>query len=565
MTSLTMEVGKAAGREAPRRRAVQELLRPRASSAGSTAGPSSRTLDWIDEALRRQPPWCSTPTPGPSRPATTSARRPSSSSRTTRSARPPSSPASTPTSPATPPWPGGSSPPPTRPICPLFLGSYPITPASDILHELSKHKQFGVRTFQAEDEIAGVGAAIGAAFGGSLGVTTTSGPGHRPQVGVRSGMAVSLELPLLVIDIQRGGPSTGLPTKTEQSDLLHAMYGRHGEAPVPIVAAMTPSHCFDAAIEAVRIAVTYRTPVILLSDGYLANGAEPWRLPDVADAARPPRRVRHRDQPHRRRRHRRLLALRPRRGDPGPALGRPRHARARAPHRRPREGRTARATSPTTRTTTSAWSTSAPPRWPASPRTSRPSRSTTPTGSAAPPCSSSAGGRPTAPSPPACAGCGPGACRWPTPTWSTSTPSPPTSARCSRAYDKVLVPEANLGQLAKLVRADFLVDARTLSKVQGVALPGGARSKRPSSRCSGADDPAPPPTKRTWPADDRHRDPRHDPQGLDLGPGGPLVPGVRRLLDPGRRADAHARARACAARTPCSCPASAARPASRTT
>ncbi len=164
---------------------------------------------------------------------------------------------------------------------PLFLGSYPITPASDILHELSKQKHFGVRTLQAEDEIAGIGAAIGAAFGGALGVTTTSGPG----IDLKSesiGLAVSLELPLVVIDIQRGGPSTGLPTKTEQSDLLHAMYGRHGESPVPIVAARTPSHCFEAAIEAVRIAVTYRTPVFLLSDGYLANGSEPWRLPDVA-------------------------------------------------------------------------------------------------------------------------------------------------------------------------------------------------------------------------------------------------------------------------------------------
>ncbi|MGH2930657.1 MAG: 2-oxoacid:acceptor oxidoreductase subunit alpha, partial [Solirubrobacteraceae bacterium] len=154
------------------------------------------------------------------------------------------------------------------------------TPASDILHELSRRKEFGVRTFQAEDEIAGVGAAIGAAFGGALGVTTTSGPG----IDLKSeaiGLAVNLELPLLVVDIQRGGPSTGLPTKTEQADLLLAMYGRHGEAPVPIVAAKTPSHCFEAAIEAVRIAVKYRTPVILLSDGYLANGAEPWLLPDV--------------------------------------------------------------------------------------------------------------------------------------------------------------------------------------------------------------------------------------------------------------------------------------------
>jgi 2-oxoglutarate ferredoxin oxidoreductase subunit alpha len=165
---------------------------------------------------------------------------------------------------------------------PLFLGSYPITPASDVLHELSRHKNFGVRTFQAEDEIAGIGAALGAAFGGALGVTTTSGPG----VALKSetiGLAVSLELPLLVVDIQRGGPSTGLPTKTEQADLLQAMYGRNGEAPVPIVAAATPADCFDAALEAARIALTYRTPVFLLSDGYLANGSEPWRIPEVGD------------------------------------------------------------------------------------------------------------------------------------------------------------------------------------------------------------------------------------------------------------------------------------------
>ncbi|MFB7459881.1 MULTISPECIES: 2-oxoacid:acceptor oxidoreductase subunit alpha [unclassified Streptomyces] len=162
---------------------------------------------------------------------------------------------------------------------PLYLGSYPITPASDILHELSKHKNFGVRTFQAEDEIAGIGAALGAAFGGSLAVTTTSGPG----VALKSetiGLAVSLELPLLVVDIQRGGPSTGLPTKTEQADLLQAMYGRNGEAPVPVVAPCTPADCFDAALEAARIALTYRTPVFLLSDGYLANGSEPWRIPE---------------------------------------------------------------------------------------------------------------------------------------------------------------------------------------------------------------------------------------------------------------------------------------------
>ncbi|MFI2044266.1 2-oxoacid:acceptor oxidoreductase subunit alpha, partial [Streptomyces fungicidicus] len=165
---------------------------------------------------------------------------------------------------------------------PLYLGSYPITPASDILHELSRHKNFGVRTFQAEDEIAGIGAALGAAFGGSLAVTTTSGPG----VALKSetiGLAVSLELPLLVVDIQRGGPSTGLPTKTEQADLLQAMYGRNGEAPVPVIAPRTPADCFDAALEAARIALTYRTPVFLLSDGYLANGSEPWRVPEVSE------------------------------------------------------------------------------------------------------------------------------------------------------------------------------------------------------------------------------------------------------------------------------------------
>jgi 2-oxoglutarate/2-oxoacid ferredoxin oxidoreductase subunit alpha len=163
---------------------------------------------------------------------------------------------------------------------PLFLGSYPITPASDILHELSRHKNFGVRTVQAEDEIAAISMAIGASFGGHIGVTTTSGPG----LDLKSealGLALSLELPLIVIDIQRGGPSTGLPTKTEQSDLLHAMYGRHGEAPLPIVAAYSPPSCFWAAIESARLALKYMTPVILLSDGYLANGAEPWRIPAV--------------------------------------------------------------------------------------------------------------------------------------------------------------------------------------------------------------------------------------------------------------------------------------------
>ncbi|WP_141819405.1 2-oxoacid:acceptor oxidoreductase subunit alpha [Ornithinimicrobium humiphilum] len=163
---------------------------------------------------------------------------------------------------------------------PLVLGSYPITPASDILHQLSALKQHAVTTLQAEDEIAAVGMALGASFGGALGVTTTSGPG----LALKSetiGLAVSTELPLVVIDIQRGGPSTGLPTKTEQADLLQAMYGRNGESPVAVVAAQSPSDCFTSALEAVRIATTYRTPVILLSDGYLGNGSEPWAIPSV--------------------------------------------------------------------------------------------------------------------------------------------------------------------------------------------------------------------------------------------------------------------------------------------
>ncbi len=173
----------------------------------------------------------------------------------------------------------------------LFLGSYPITPASDILHELSMYKHFGVKTFQAEDEIAGITSAIGASFGGALGVTTTSGPGVALKTEAL-GLAVMVELPLVVVNVQRGGPSTGLPTKTEQADLLQALYGRNGEAPIPIVAASTPSDCFYAVFEAARIALKYMTPVFCLTDGYLGNGSEPWlipnydKLPDIAPTFR---------------------------------------------------------------------------------------------------------------------------------------------------------------------------------------------------------------------------------------------------------------------------------------
>lgn len=161
---------------------------------------------------------------------------------------------------------------------PIFLGTYPITPASDILHDLSKYKQFGVRTYQAEDEIAGIASAIGASYGGALGVTTSSGPGIALK-GEAMGLAMMLEIPLVIINIQRGGPSTGLPTKTEQSDLMQAYYGRNGECPMPIISASTPADCFDSVYEAVRIAVQHMTPVIFLSDGYIANGAEPWKYP----------------------------------------------------------------------------------------------------------------------------------------------------------------------------------------------------------------------------------------------------------------------------------------------
>ncbi len=167
-----------------------------------------------------------------------------------------------------------------RAALPLFLGAYPITPASEVLHELSRLKSYGVRTFQAEDEIAAIGAAIGASYAGLLGVTVTSGPGMALKTEAL-GLAVALELPLVVVNVQRSGPSTGLPTKTEQADLWQAMYGRTGEAPLPVLAPRSPSDCFNTAVEACRIALTYRTPVVMLSDGYLANGSEPWRVPDV--------------------------------------------------------------------------------------------------------------------------------------------------------------------------------------------------------------------------------------------------------------------------------------------
>ena len=230
---------------------------------------------------------------------------------------------------------------------PLVLSAYPITPASELLHDLSTRQSVGVRTIQAEDEIAAAGMALGAAFGGALGVTATSGPGLDLKTET-IGLAVALELPMVIVDVQRAGPSTGMPTKTEQSDLLAALYGRHGESPVPIVAASTPGQCFDAAYEAVRIAVRYRTPVILLTDLFLANGSEPWRIPQAASL--PADRSRLRAAAEQRRGLHALRAQRRRRAP----VGDPRHARAGAPHRRPGEAGRAPARSATTRPTTRA-------------------------------------------------------------------------------------------------------------------------------------------------------------------------------------------------------------------
>ncbi len=281
---------------------------------------------------------CSPPTSRRSRPAGPSARRPRPSPSPTRSRPPPRRPGPTATSPATSRSRTGWSPRPTGPGCRSSSGRTrsPRPPTS--CTRCRRLKRFDVTTIQAEDEIAGIGAALGAAYGGAIGVTTTSGPGLALKTET-IGLAVSLELPLVVVDVQRGGPSTGLPTKTEQADLLQAMFGRNGEAPVPVVAPRSPADCFDAALEAVRIATTYRTPVILLSDGYLANGSEPWRIPDGRRAARPAGRVRDRAERDDGRRDAGLPAVRPRPGDPRPALGRARRRRPRAPDRRHREGR----------------------------------------------------------------------------------------------------------------------------------------------------------------------------------------------------------------------------------
>ena len=390
--------------QAPRRRAVQELLRPRPGQLA--LHPADRAHARVDHQALRDPP------PGgrgqhPGLPGRLRLRRDGRAVRVqlrgaaghlragrVRPDHRQPGPGLGPDR-GRPGWPG----------CPLFLGSYPITPASDILHELSPAQ--GVRG----PHLPGRGRDRRRRRRPRGGLRRVARGHHhqRPGLDLKSetiGLAVNLELPLLVVDVQRGGPSTGLPTKTEQADLLHAMYGRHGEAPVPIVAARTPAHCFEAAIEAVRLAVKYRTPVILLSDGYLANGAEPWQLPDVDALPAIEPGLRHRAQPRRRGRH---PAFWPYVRDPE-TLARPwaapGHARARAPHRRPREGRRQRATSPTTRSTTSGWSSLRAAKIAGIAKDIPPSRSTTRT--ATPRCWCSAGAPPTAPSRPASPGPGPG-------------------------------------------------------------------------------------------------------------------------------------------------------------
>ncbi len=463
MTSLTKEVCITARCEAARRRTVEELLRARPRVVD--VHPTDRRDARVDRPrVRQERTGRRPPTGRRSSPASTSARPPRPSATATRSGRPNCPPASTRASPATPRWRGASSPPASSPQLPVTLGSYPITPASDILHELSKHKHFGIRTVQAEDEIAAIGMALGAAFAGHLGVTTTSGPGVALKSETIS-LAISIELPLLIVDIQRGGPSTG-PADQDRGvrpQPRAVRPPRRGAAPV--IAAYSPAHCFEAAIEAIRIALKYRTPVILLSDGYLANGSEPWKLPDDRVAARHLGAVRDRVQPRRRRRQSEfwpylrdeVTLARPWAipGTPGlmhrvggleKADGTGHidytpenheqmvHLRAAkiAAHRRghPTDGGQRRRRRRRARARLGLHV--------GGDRRRRPADAAAP------------------------------ARRSPRPTSSTSTRCRPTSATSCIATSEVIVPELNLGQLSQLIRGKYLVDAKALTKVQGL-------------------------------------------------------------------------------------------------
>ena len=338
----------------------------------------------------------------------------------------------------------------------LFYGSYPITPASDILHQLSGYKTFGVKTFQAEDEIAAIGAAIGASYGGALGLTASSGPGIALKTEAM-GLAVMVELPLVVIDVQRAGPSTGMPTKNEQADLLQVMFGRNSDSPLPIVAPATPGECFDFAIEAVRLALKYMTPVVYLSDAFLATGSEPWKIPDIAALPQ------HRASRTRRRRRRpssRTCAIPRRSPARGPCRARPASSTASAGSRR----RTSPATSATTRTTTTGCS-----------------------------CCASAKVAGIATDIPPLEVYGPengdllilgwgstyGAIRSAVERLQAEgqsvahahlrhlNPFPANTEAVLRSYRRVLIPEVNLGQLLLLVRAKYLIDAVGYDRVRG--------------------------------------------------------------------------------------------------
>ena len=345
---------------------------------------------------------------------------------------------------------------------PVFLGAYPITPASDILHELSKHKRFNVTTMQAEDEIAAVGAALGAAYGGALGVTTTSGPGVALK-GETISLAIALELPLVIVDVQRAGPPPACPPRPSRPTSTWRCYGRHGEAPAAVIAPRSPADCFFAAIEAARIALTYRTPVLLLSDGYIANGSEPWLLPDVADL--PDLRVEFATAPNGEDGKTFLPYLRDPH-DAGPTVGGAGHARPAAPHRRPREGRQDRRH--LLRPGQPRLHGAHPGRADRGDRGARHRGRGPRCGYAARGCSCSAGARRTGRSAPPAAPCASAACRSPRPTCATSTRCRRNLDSVLRRYDKVVIPEMNLGQLAHVIRGRYLVDAIPYNQVRGL-------------------------------------------------------------------------------------------------
>ena len=425
-----------------------------------------RAPDRVDDLLagdeiRQNARRSRTATSPPSKPATTSARRPRSPRRRSKSSRRRSTPGEYRNVDGTQALALGLIAASVKSGLQLFFATYPITPASELLHHLARHDRFGVRTVQAEDEIAAANMALGAAFAGHLGITATSGPGMDLKAET-IGLAAMLELPMVIVDVQRAGPSTGMPTKTEQTDLLMAIHGRHGESPLPVIAASTPADCFDAAVEAVRVAVRYRTPVILLSDTFLANSSEPWRIPDSCRPARD--RPRLRRGPERRRRVPALPARRARR----PPLGDPRHARPPAPARRPREGERQRQHQlrpgqprADDRTARQASSRSSPRRLPELEVEADEGAELLVLGWGST-YGVDPGRRP--------AGARTRRSRSRPPTCATSTRCRATPARSSARFPKVLIPEINTGQLLGIIRGEFLVDAVGYNKIEGLPI-----------------------------------------------------------------------------------------------